>query len=663
MLETKKNYEEAIAILNKAAYAYYTLDNPIMSDSQYDDLYFKVKAYEDKTGHIDPVSPTQRVGDKILEGFNKAKHLKKMYSLDDVFSEDEFLEWAHKIQKEFPNAIFYQEPKYDGLSLNLQYEDGKLIRAITRGNGEIGEDVTANVSYIKGIPLAILEKSKVEVRGEVVLFKEDFEAVNADRVKSGKSEFSNERNAASGILRSFDSIQVKNGRLRFTPYSLGEHSMNFTSQRDEYEWFLEQGFVNWNEDFGLCHVSRNPEDLVEDYYKIIENRNSYKMLLDGMVVKVDQKHLQEELGFTSKFPKWAIAFKFPAEELRTTLENVVFQVGKTGAITPVGIVSPVEIDGVRVTRVTLHNFEEIERMDLRIGDTVGIIRSGDVIPKITGVYVSERRGNETPIEEPNLCPVCASPTERREINDSEMSAVLYCSNANCPAVLKGRVEYAVGKKALDIASFGEAAVDELIDKDFLTKLSDIFRLDLEMLLQLEGFKEKKAKKLLNAIEGCVGIEAHRVLNAIDIPNIGESASKKLIRAFGERIFSGKISKEELLSVEDIGETAADSIIEFFSNIENMIEVDTLLEILDPQYPEKQNTSGKLTGKTFVITGTLSKPRKYFQDIIEENLGKVSGSVSKKTDYLLAGEEAGSKLEKAVKLGVEVLDEEKFFSLI
>jgi len=668
MIETKEQYREAVKILNKAAYAYYTLDNPFMTDADYDKLYFQVVDYEKNNG-ADKDSPTQRVGDQTLDGFEKASHIEKMYSLNDVFNEEEFLDWAYGIKKEYPEAKFYQEPKYDGLSLNLLYENGVLTSAITRGNGEVGENVTENAKYILGIPQNIDHNGKVEIRGEVVIFKEDFDKINEWRIAKGKEPFSNERNAASGSLRSYESEAVKNSKLRFTPYGLGYADINFSSQLESYQWILSQGFVNWNPDFdSMIHISLTPDDLIHSYNEIILNRDNFPMLLDGMVVKVDQKEIQQELGFTSKFPRWAIAFKFPAQEKHTIIEDIVNQVGKTGAITPVAIVKPVEIDGVTINRATLHNYQEIARKDIRIGDTVSIIRSGDVIPKILGVDFTQRTESVKTVFDPEECPICGSHTEYRSTADGEETAVLYCSNPECPAILKGRLEYAVGKKALDIPGFGEAVVSELIDKNLVSKISDIFDLTVADLLTLDGFAKRKAEKLFNEIQKLKGektLEAYRLLNAIDIPTIGESASKKLVNVFHDRVFSGDLSYEDLISVEDIGETSAKAYIEFFKKQKNKEEVSKLLSLISLSYPEKIEVSedNAIAGKTFVITGTLSQPRKYFQEIIEKNLGKVSGSVSKKTDYLLAGEEAGSKLDKAKKLGVKVLTEEEFLKLL
>jgi len=661
----KEQYLENVKILNDAAYAYYTLDQQIMSDSMYDKLYFKVKDFEDESGFIASNSPTQRVGDRILEGFEKSKHIEKMYSLNDVFNISEFSTWVNKIKEEFNDVEFYHEPKYDGLSLNLLYENGSLVKATTRGDGFVGEDVTENAMYIKGVPLNIPFDSKVEIRGEVTIFKKDFEKVNLLRIKSGKDAFLNERNAASGSLRSFDSKSVKNSNLRFSPYGLGFYeNKTFDRQSEMYQWILSLGFINWSNDVEMKdRVSSDLKQLELDYNKMIESRDSYPMLLDGMVIKVDQLSYQDELGFTSKFPKWAIAFKFPAEEKIATLESVITQVGKTGAITPVALISPTLFEGVTVKRVTLHNFNEIERMNLKIGDKVTVIRSGDVIPMITGVDYTVRDGSEYSIEYPSECPTCGSRTENRLTQDGSETSAIYCSNKHCPSVLKGRLEYAVGKKALDIPGFGESVVSELIDKNFVTKLSDIYSLTEEQLLSLEGFKQRKASKLLSAINSAKNIDAYRLLNALDIEGIGESASKKLVNHFGLNVFNtvDKLSYEELISVEDIGESSAKNYIDFFADNEFNIEVDTLVDIVNPKIEEVNGN--KLLGKTFVLTGTMSNPRSFYKKLIEDNGGKVSSSVSKKTTFLVAGEDAGSKLEKAKALNINIISDNELLDMI
>jgi DNA ligase (NAD+) len=648
------NYEEKVNLLNKWAYHYYTLDNPIATDEEYDKLYFEVVDYEkNNPDKILSVSPTQRVGDIVLDGFKKAKHLEKMYSLDDVFNEDEFKEWFAKLPK---NTEIYAEPKYDGLSLNLLYENGALVKGITRGDGEVGEDITNNLPYVKGIPLTIPYKGKIEIRGEVVIMNNDFDLINQERLEAGDKKFSNPRNAASGSLRNFDSKKVKIARLHFTPYGVGFNNLGLDSQTGLYQFIIEQGFTNWgtNEIETFSFV----EDFLKKFNKMKDSRDSYPMGLDGVVIKVNSIALQKELGFTSKYPKWAIAFKFPAIEKVTRVEKVIYQVGKTRAITPVAIVEPVNIDGVIVERATLHNFDEIRKNDLRIGDQVIIIRSGDVIPKITKVLSDRRTGEEIIIEEPQVCPSCSAPVERVTLFDTEeKGSVIRCSNENCKEALKARIAYAVSKKALDIQGLGEATINELVEKGMVKKLADLFLLSVEDFLSLDGFKKRKAEKTFTALQNCKPT-LDRFLNALDIYLIGERASKKIVAELQDKIFDTNL--EELRAIEDIGDAMAESFISFMRS--NREEVEELKSILNPIIPENKQVKNGLTGKTFVVTGTLSKSRNEFVSMIEESGGKVSSSVSKKTDYLLAGENAGSKLEKAEKLGISILTEDKFYIL-
>ncbi len=669
---TNEKYLEAVNTLNAWAYAYYTLSNEIATDYMYDTLYFEVVAYEkENADKISPLSPTQRVGDSVLDGFEKSSHLVKMYSLDDVFNEAEFLEWANKIKLEFPDAEFYAEPKYDGLSLNILYENGDLVKATTRGDGEIGENVTANVAHVKGIPLHIAYKGRVEVRGEVTIFKADFAKVNELRVASGKEEFSNERNAASGALRSYDSISVKNANLKFTPYGLGFCEKTFTKQHESYDWLMSLGFINWGTN-NLVRRSTNPKDIVAEYMEMIETRDSFPMLLDGMVVKVDQKAIQEELGFATKYPKWGIAFKFPAMEAKTRVKDVILQVGKTGAITPVAIVEPTDFDGVVVERATLHNFSEIKRQDIRIGDYVTLIRSGDVIPKITGVFVLDRTGEEREILEPCNCPVCGAPVEKKKkFNSEEDSTSIYCSNLVCPAIVKERIAYAVSKKAFDIPGVGESVIEELVAKGYVSRVSDIFDLTVQDFLTLTGFKAKKAEKSFEAIQAIVGkTTMAKFINALDIELIGERASKKLAaNQKAVELITGSIDEvptiEFFESIEDIGGAMARNIVEFL--LSNRTLINDLKDRVQPILPDFSNShinmDTAIAGKTFVITGTLTQSREHFVALIEANGGKMSGSVSKKTDYLLAGDKAGSKADKAKELGVTVLTEDDFNALL
>ena len=662
-MTNKTTYLENVEKANKLSYAYYTLDNPQATDAEYDILMKKIKAFEKETGFIDVYSPTQRIGDVILEGFEKIKHEVKMYSLEDIFDKEELRSWFLKIKRDIPGASFYAEPKYDGLSLNITYENGVLVSAGTRGTGEEGENVTENVHHILGIPLNIPSKNHIEIRGEVVIFKENFEEINKNRVAGGKSPYANERNAAAGALRSFESRWVKNANLRFVPYGVGRCDSDYDTQIELAEFISDQGFTSWGS-IGEIKELHTIEELEVFYQNLVRNRNDFRMLLDGMVIKVNDLSMQETLGFTSKTPKWAVAYKFPAQEKTSKIEDIILQVGKTGAITPVAVISPTDIDGSTIRRVTLHNFEEIQRKDIRIGDTIGVIKSGDVIPKITSVFTERRDGSEPVTVAPEKCPVCGSKTEKAKLFNSEKEgSVLKCSSSKCPAVLVGKLQAAAGKKALDIDALGESTVELLVQKGIITDLKDFFSLRPETLLELEGFQKRKAEKTVAAIQAVVGkTELHRFIKMFDIELIGERASIKIAKALGFRAISPDLTLSDISSIEDIGDAMAHNYYEFVSNNEDVIH--KLYDIIQPIFIEEEiNEVADIAGKKFVITGTLSQSRGVFKKMIESAGGKVSSGVSKSTDYLLAGAEAGSKLTKAEELGVHVLDEDAFNNLM
>jgi DNA ligase (NAD+) len=662
---TLLTYPAAVQSANKMCYAYYTLDAPIATDAMYDALYHDIVAFE-KTlnlADIDPLSPTQRVGDYILDGFVKNHHLTKMYSLDDVFDPAEFSAWAKNIQKEYPEVEFELEPKYDGLSLNLIYQNGSLLSATSRGNGSIGENVTANAVHLLGIPLTIDFQGTAEIRGEVTIFKSDFDEVNRMRVARGKDVFSNERNAASGSLRTLDSTGVKEAKLRFSPYAVGQCDLTFTTQEEAYLWILSLGFTDWGTHQNV--VTTSIDEILAHYNDIIERRDSFPMLLDGLVVKVNAKNIQDELGFATKYPKWAIAFKFPAQEMTTIIREVLFQVGKSGIVAPVAVVDPVDIGGAIVTRATLHNFEEIARHGLMINDKVNIIRSGDVIPKIVGVYLDLRDGSEIEIVAPTECPVCGSATEKRINTDGEIGAHLFCSNYFCPAVIKGRITYAVSNKALDMPGISEAIVSELVDAGLINDTADLFYLTKDQLLSLgAGFKEARTNKALSSIESAKGCEMFRFINALDIPTVGETASKQLAKndVFVDSLINGTpISIDQLKTIDVVGDVMASNILSFLQT--NRLEIDKFAKAISPSMPVAAVVvQSKITGHTFVVTGTLSQSRSYFENLIEAHGGKLQSSVSKKTDFVLAGDAAGSKLDKAIQLGIKVLTEAEFLAL-
>ncbi len=648
---TFEEYTQAVEKLNLYAYHYYVLDDPLTTDEVYDKLYHEVVRFEHNNKEkIRKDSPTQRVGDVISSGFTKAKHLSRMWSLEDVFDADGLQKWLTKTYKLDSNISFYCEPKFDGASLNLIYQNGELSQGITRGDGVVGEDITQNVKTIRSIPLSIEHKKTIEIRGEVVIFKDEFDKINQERIKQGEAVFANPRNAAAGSLRQLDSSITASRNLVFLPYGVGVNELEHKLLSEKMEYIYSLGFKKPPQR-ACCKDYKE----IQDIYEVMKSeRESYPMMLDGMVVKVNEIAAQIDMGYTVKNPRFSVAYKFPAVEKITTLKDIVLQVGRTGAVTPVAIVEPTDIEGVVVERATLHNFDEIERKDIRIGDKVIILRSGDVIPKIIKVLTHERTGKEKKLSRPSVCPVCGS-----ELLDE--GVLLKCQNLKCEARVVNSIIYFASKPCLNIDGLGEKIVEQLYNADLVKSVLDLFDLSLEKLLRLEGFKEKKAHNLLRAIENAKGCEYWRFINALGIEHIGEVASKTLSEAFGERFLEA--SKEEIIACEGIGEEMAESLLEFIRvNRESIIQ---LQEILQPKEPEQKAEAKEnpLKGTTVVLTGTMSESRGTIKEMLESLGAKVSSSVSKKTDFLIYGEDAGSKYDKAESLGVKTLSEDEMRQLL
>ena len=646
-----QEYEKAVIELNNYAYHYYVLDNPITTDEVYDKLYHHIIEYEEKNREqILENSPTQRVGDVVSEGFNKAKHKSRMWSLEDVFNEDDLQKWLTRVYKFDDIVTFYCEPKYDGASLNLLYEDGKLTQAITRGDGVEGEDITQNAKTIKTIPLSIEYKEAIEIRGEVVIFKAEFERINEDRVKNGENLFANPRNAAAGSLRQLDSSITANRNLVFLPYGIGENTLDISLLSKRMEFIYSLGF-KMPPHRGLCERF---EDIEAVYEKMKDERESYEMMLDGMVVKVDQIEAQENMGYTVKVPRWAVAYKFPAVEKITTVRDIILQVGRSGVITPVAIVEPTNIDGVVVERATLHNFDEIQRKDIRINDKVIILRSGDVIPKIIKVLEFHRDGTQREVSRPKECPVCGS-----ELLDE--GALIKCQNLTCKARVVNSIIYFASKQCLNIDGLGDKIVKALFESGLVESVEDIFSLTLEKLLALEGFKEKKSQNLLDSIENVKGCDCWRFINSLGIEHIGEVASKTLCSAFG--LLFVDATKEQLIALEGIGEEMAEAVLEFVRvNHEHILRLQSFLLPVVPA-PKVEVLENPFKGKSVVLTGSMSQPRDEIKKMLEALGAKIVGSVSKKTDMVIYGDDAGSKYDKAVELGVQTLDEDEMKEML
>lgn len=644
---TRDEYANLIQKLNEWGMAYYTLDDPLVTDDEYDRTYRKAMAYEEANpNEIDPASPTQRVGGAVLEEFEKASHLEKMYSLEDIFDEEELLAWVKRLHKTSNELSYVCEPKFDGASLNLVYENGLLKKAITRGDGIEGEMVLNNVKTIKSVPLALSFKGLCEIRGEVVIYKKEFDRINEERLKNGEAAFANPRNAAAGSLRQLDpSITAKRG-LVFYPYGLGKNDTGLKSQTECGEFFKKEGFLPPPKSY-FC---KNEKEIEGAYESLKSTRDSLPMALDGMVVKVDSFSLQEELGFTVKCPRWAAAYKFPAIEKQTKLIGVTFQVGRTGAVTPVASLEPVDIDGVKVARATLHNFDEIERYGFMVGDTVTVVRSGDVIPKVTGVLKGFRNGDEEPIVKPVSCPECG-----KELLQEE--AILRCQNIECPARVVESIIHAASKKALNIDGLGEQIVRLLFEKQIVKALPDLYSLSYDDLRGLEGFKEKKINNLLSSIEASKGCECKRFISALGIDLIGEVAAKKMCDTFGLTAFWQ--NEESFMAIDGFGKEMIKSFLHFSATNEE--DIKKLIETIKPTEPPKRELrESSFTGKTVVITGTLSRPREQIKEALELHGAKVTDSVTKKTDILVAGENAGSKLAKAQGLNIRIISEEELF---
>ncbi|NOX16554.1 MAG: NAD-dependent DNA ligase LigA [Epsilonproteobacteria bacterium] len=642
-----EQYKKNIELLNRWAKAYYVHDDPLASDEEYDSLYHKVLKFEEENPKLTDInSPTKRVGGIVLDEFSKAKHLSRMWSMEDVFDADELNSWIQRIKKTSDDFTFYCEPKFDGASLNLIYENGELKQAISRGDGSAGEDVSENAKTIESVPLKIGYKKLIEIRGEVVIAKDDFTLINQTRIKNDEPPFANPRNAAAGSLRQLDTKITAGRKLMFYPWGIGENSLKNEMLSAKMNFIYELGFLKPPRSM----ISKNVKDVFSLYEDLLNSREKIPMIMDGMVVKIDEISLEEELGYTVKYPRWMVAFKFPAIEKITKIKNVIIQVGRTGVLTPVAELKAVNIEGAMVERATLHNFDEINRKDIRINDSVIIIRSGDVIPKVTKVLIDRRDGSEVKIARPVVCPVCES-----EVLDEGI--LIKCQNLSCEARVVNSIIHFASKKCMNIDGLGNKIVELLFQQKLLKNVEDLYALDMDKLLELEGFKEKRAKNLLDSIENSKNISLHRFINALGIEHIGEVASKKIAETFANRW--NKIDAKEIVSIDGFGEEMARSFEEFLRV--NGDKIDKLIQILDIKIPQKiEKIDSIFTNKTVVITGSMSKSRDEIKMVLEKYGAKVTNSVSKKSDFLIFGKDAGSKYDKALAIGVNTLSEEEMW---
>jgi DNA ligase (NAD+) len=663
----KKEIEKLVKELNDHSYRYYVLDAPVISDAEYDRLFRHLKELEEKHQYILPDSPTNRVGAPPLDKFEKIKHVEPMLSLDNAFSHDEVREFDQRVKrflKRSTDIEYTVEPKYDGLAMELSYRNGLLHHASTRGDGVEGEDVTTNIRTIKAIPLKIEGVSPVpeviDIRGEVFIDIREFEALNREREKEGEPAFANPRNAAAGSVRQLDSSVTAGRKLYMACYGVGTaKGAEFRSQADLMAWLKKAHFPVP----ALFEVVTGVEKVIESIKKIEERRETLAFETDGAVIKINDFGLQKELGVKTREPRWATAYKFPAHQGTTVIEDIVASVGRTGAITPVAIMKPVGIGGVTVSRSTLHNWDEIERKDIRIGDSVVIERAGDVIPHVVTVIKEKRTGKEKKLPPPRACPVCGS-----QVTRGEGEVAYRCIGLNCEAQVLERIYHYASRGAMDIEGLGGKSVELLYEQGLIRHFVDLYKLKKEQLLELPRFAEKSAQNLIDAIEASKKTTLARFLYALGIEHVGEYAAKQLAKHFERLDDLYRVERNRIMEIRQMGEKLADSIAGFFSEKENLQTLETLkklgLTITNPDYAiTARKEKGPLDGMTFVITGTLSRPREEFEELIERNGGRASGSVSKKTNYVLAGEDAGSKLVKAKDLGVKVISEADFLKMI
>lgn len=640
---------ELVSLLNRYAHEYYTKDAPSVSDSEYDQLYRELVSLEEQyPNEILPESPTHRVGGKVLDGFEKYHHQYPLYSLQDAFSRAELVAFDERVRKEFPEVSYLCELKIDGLSISLAYENGILVAGATRGDGSIGENITENLKRVKDIPLTLPEPLTITVRGECYMPKASFDAVNQLRQENGEAEFANPRNAAAGTLRQLDTSVVAKRNLATFLYQEASPTSEAT-QEDVLEKLSQLGF-SVNEKRILASTIDQVWDFIE---KVGQERDSLPYEIDGIVIKVNDLAVQEELGFTVKAPKWAIAYKFPAEEKEAQLLSVDWTVGRTGVVTPTANLTPVQLAGTTVSRATLHNVDYIADKDIRKGDTVIVYKAGDIIPAVLRVVEGKRVSDEH-LDVPSQCPSCQS-----DLLHFEDEVALRCINPLCPAQIMEGLAHFASRDAMNISGLGPAVVEKLFAKDLVRDVAGIYRLSIEDLLQLENFKEKSANKLYNAIQASKSNSAEKLLFGLGIRHVGSKASRILLEKFHDIPSLAQAEQEEIASIDSLGMVIAKSLHSYFAQEGTQILLKELEEAgVNLSYlGEKVAADAVLSGKTVVLTGKLETlTRTQAKEKLLRLGANVAGSVSKKTDLVIAGADAGSKLAKAQELGIEIQDE-------
>lgn len=663
-MTTKQRIEKLREELNESNYRYYVLDNPSISDYEFDQKLKELQKLEKENPEFfDVNSPTQRVGGEITKHFRTVKHRYRMYSLDNSYSKEDLIDWEKRIEKNIGNKVTFScELKYDGASISLTYENGNFIRAVTRGNGIEGDDVTTNVRTIRSVPLVLKGKDipqSFEIRGEIVMPLEGFTSLNAARIEAGEEPFKNPRNTASGTLKLQDSSEVAKRPLEALIYNIQGEEMPFKTQYDSLRKIRSWGFKVPE----AAKLAKNLDEVLQfiEYWDVHRHELPYE--IDGVVIKVNDFEHQTELGFTSKSPRWAMAYKYKAEQAKTYLNEITYQVGRTGAITPVANLEPVSLGGTIVKRASLHNADQIEKLDVREGDMVMVEKGGEIIPKIVGIDFTKRNPSSKPTEYISKCPECNT-----ELVRLEGEALHYCPNVkDCPPQISGRIQHFISRQAMDIQGLGEETVSLLVKNGLITNYADLYILEKEQLLPLERMAEKSAQNIINGIEASKKIPFERVLFGLGIRFVGRTVAQKLATHYHSIDNLRKATKEDLMNVDEIGVRIAESVAVFFDTEENVEIIDRLKKYgvqLEIKQEDLEDKTDKLKGMNFVVSGVFEMSRDELKELIEKNGGKVTGSISSKTNYVVAGENMGpSKKSKAESLNVPIISEEDFLKMI
>lgn len=657
--EAAKRAEELRSRLNRWSREYYVDDKPTVEDYVYDQEYAELVAIEEQYPDlITSDSPTQRVGGKVLSGFEKVTHDIPLYSLNDVFSKDELFAFDQRVQKAIGRPVDYCcELKIDGLSVSLRYENGEFVRGATRGDGTVGENITENLKTVRSVPLKLKDAISIEVRGECFMPKKSFVQLNQAREAEGKDIFANPRNAAAGSLRQLDSKITAKRNLDTFLYTVADFGqMKATTQYDALEELEQIGF-HTNHEKRLCHSIDEVWSFIEEYH---EKRMDLTYEIDGIVIKVNEFSLQDQLGFTVKAPRWATAYKFPPEEVETKIEEIEWTVGRTGVVTPTAIMTPVRVAGTTVSRASLHNGDYIKLKDIRLNDIVRIYKAGDIIPEVAQVVLDQRPADSEPYVLPTHCPICHS-----ELVHLDEEVALRCINPKCPAQIKEGLNHFVSRNAMNIDGLGPRVLAQMYDKQLVTDVADLYKLTEEELLTLDKIKEKSANNILTAIHDSKDNSVERLIFGLGIRHVGSKAAKILAEHFGDLETLSKSDFESIIALDTIGDTIADSVVTYFSNEEvhdlmsELKQAGVNFEYKGIRSSQIETIESPFKEKTVVLTGKLTRfTREEAKETIENLGGKVTGSVSKKTDIVVAGEDAGSKLTKAQELGIDVWSEEK-----